>query len=333
MNLTTWIDVAIGLTLIYLGVSLFVTIINEYIAQMLNLRGRQLRAALNKLIDNDAIKQTLLKNPALEPFFTEQPKKKGFYIIFDELKRLLITFFPTNRLPSYVDPNILGRMLIGSLLSAGNTHNAVNQISATIDKLSTDSALTIQLQAIVRTSGSTIENFSTAISDWLDRSLTMMSESYKRNLQIISFGVGLAIAVTLNINTITLTQHLYRDKETRDATTSLAIQIAEQTNKASFEQCINLPRDKLMSDNACAPFKGLVDAIQTRNSTLGLLPIGWPEGVLKLLSATLTDWLGWFMTALAVSLGAPFWFDLLNKVVSVRHGIRKPEIEQPVKKT
>ena len=332
MNLTTWIDVAIGLTLIYLGVSLFVTIINEYIAQMLNLRGRQLRAALNKLIDNDAIKQTLLKNPALEPFFTERPKKKGFYVLFDELKRLLAIFFPINRLPSYVDPNILGRMLIGSLPSAGNTHNAASQISATIDKLP-DSSLKIQLQAIVRTSGSTIENFSTAISDWLDRSLTMMSESYKRNLQIISFGVGLAIAVILNINTITLTQHLYRDKETRDATTSLAIQIAEQTNKASFEQCINLPRDKFMSDNACAPFKGLVDAIQTRNSTLGLLPIGWPEGVLKLLSATLTDWLGWFMTALAVSLGAPFWFDLLNKVVSVRHGIRKPEIEQPVKKT
>lgn len=339
MNLTTWIDVAIGLTLIYLGVSLFVTIINEYIAQMLNLRGQQLRTALNTLIDDDMIKQKLVKSPALESFFKKQSKKKGFHEVLNVLKQLLFIFFPTNRLPSYVDPNILGRMLVGSLsassVNAGNltnTNNAVSQISATIDNLP-NSSIKTQLQAIIRTSGSTIENLSTAVSDWLDRSLTMMSESYKRNLQIISFGVGLTIAVILNINTITLTQHLYRDKETRDATTSLAIQIAEQTNKASFEQCINLPRDKFMSDNACAPFKGLIDAIQTRNSTLGLLPIGWPEGVLKLLSATLTDWLGWFMTALAVSLGAPFWFDLLNKVVSVRHGIRKPEIEQPAKKT
>ena len=55
MNLTTWIDVTIGLTLIYLGVSLFVTIINEYIAQMLNLRGKQLHTALKQLIDNETI--------------------------------------------------------------------------------------------------------------------------------------------------------------------------------------------------------------------------------------------------------------------------------------
>jgi len=27
---------------------------------------------------------------------------------------------------------------------------------------------------------------------------------------------------------------------------------------------------------------------------------------------------GWMITALALSLGAPFWFDLLNKVVQIR---------------
>jgi 3D (Asp-Asp-Asp) domain-containing protein len=41
MNLTIWIDVAIGLSVIFLGTSLFVTIINEYVAQALDLRGRR----------------------------------------------------------------------------------------------------------------------------------------------------------------------------------------------------------------------------------------------------------------------------------------------------
>ena len=33
----------------------------------------------------------------------------------------------------------------------------------------------------------------------------------------------------------------------------------------------------------------------------------------------------WVLTAFAVSLGASFWFDLLTKLVNVRHGMRKPE--------
>lgn len=35
--------------------------------------------------------------------------------------------------------------------------------------------------------------------------------------------------------------------------------------------------------------------------------------------------LGWIVTALAISLGAPFWFDILNKVVSIRSAGKSPE--------
>jgi hypothetical protein len=37
--------------------------------------------------------------------------------------------------------------------------------------------------------------------------------------------------------------------------------------------------------------------------------------------------LGWLITAFAVSLGAPFWFDLLNKFVNVRASGKAPEEE------
>jgi len=35
--------------------------------------------------------------------------------------------------------------------------------------------------------------------------------------------------------------------------------------------------------------------------------------------------LGWLLTAMAISLGAPFWFDILNKVVTVRASGKAPE--------
>jgi cell division septation protein DedD len=43
-------------------------------------------------------------------------------------------------------------------------------------------------------------------------------------------------------------------------------------------------------------------------------------------------WLGWLLTALAVSLGAPFWFDLLNKIIVVRSTV-KPHEKSPEEKT
>lgn len=308
MDLTTWLDVAIGLTLIYLGVSLFVTIINEYIAQKLNMRGRDLYDDLQQLIDDPDVKQALLHYPALKPFFNNQPQET----------------------PSYIDTKILGQLLIGSLANTTSTCSSIKQIKETIDKLP-DSALKMQLQTIARTVGDKTEDMVTAVSDWMDRSLTMMGGTYKRNLQIISFCIGLTLTVLFNINTIILTEHIYRDKELRSAVTAYAIQVSEQTTKETFDKCSKQP-ELFLEDPACKHLKGLTDALQGRNDSLGKLPIGWSNVTLSLdgtaieiILVTLQHIAGWLLTALAISLGAPFWFDLLNKAVSVRHGMRKPE--------
>jgi len=34
--------------------------------------------------------------------------------------------------------------------------------------------------------------------------------------------------------------------------------------------------------------------------------------------------IGWLITALALSLGAPFWFDLLNKLMNLRSSLTTP---------
>jgi len=43
-------------------------------------------------------------------------------------------------------------------------------------------------------------------------------------------------------------------------------------------------------------------------------------------------WLGWALTAFAVSLGAPFWFDMLNKLIVVRSTV-KPKEKSPDEKS
>jgi hypothetical protein len=54
------------------------------------------------------------------------------------------------------------------------------------------------------------------------------------------------------------------------------------------------------------------------------LPIGWPETGGWEWNSIWMHLLGWLLTAFAVSLGAPFWFDVLNKFMAARSAT-KPE--------
>jgi len=53
--------------------------------------------------------------------------------------------------------------------------------------------------------------------------------------------------------------------------------------------------------------------------------LGWGKDSLNL---TTGGWiqrvLGWLLTMIAVSLGAPFWFDMLNKIINIRNAGTKP---------
>jgi hypothetical protein len=308
MNLTTWLDVALGLTLIFLGVSLLVTAINEYVGQMMNLRGKELCKSLLGLVDDAAVRQKLAKNPALARFFGE------------------------GKALSYVDTNVLARMLLGSTDDTLPAASGVKELGASIDKLP-DSALKLQLQAIARTAGDKVDDLVTAVSAWADRSLTMLGEVYKKKMQRISLLIGFAVAVLFNIDTVGLTMHLYRDREAREATAALAVQLAEQTDREAFDLCMALPADQRRADPVCAPLAGLVESVRSRNASLGLLPLGWAGSMPGTTGGWAIRGVGWILTALAVSVGAPFWFDLLNRFVNIRHTMRKPEVKAAGERT
>src|SRR5207244_10742614 len=65
------------------------------------------------------------------------------------------------------------------------------------------------------------------------------------------------------------------------------------------------------------PIKDVVETISAVS-----LPIGWTEFPKR--DQWLTMTLGWLITAFAVSMGAPFWFDLLHNVVNVRASGKAP---------
>ena len=347
MDLTVWVDVALGITIVYLGTSLFVTIINEYIAQLFNLRGRNLFNSLTQLIADPDLRTKLRAIPMLRPYFQEAGHT------WEWLRGHSI---------SYIDTQVLAQMLLGLITPQSTTtppsdqptplqpppppnsstaavpepeqpaptttHVDPSQKSEVLQKLARaniDPTLKTQLEAVIHSASDSMESVTQAVSNWADRSLTMLGEHYKRNMQILSFIVSLFVAGILNIDTLALVDRLYTDKELRTTVAEFAIRVGEQERSGDIQACLAKSSAARKQDEKCKDLLGLVDAIQSKNKSLGQLPIGWP--------ATVTDYtpkpfqlVGWVLTALATSLGAPFWFDLLTKLVNVRHGMRRPEV-------
>lgn len=310
MTLNIWIDIALGLSTIYLGASLFVTIINEYVAQALDLRGRQLREAITRLIDDPGIKEAFALNPALQPYFD--------------------TSFSAGKLPSYIDPQALARLLLGVLYAGKTGGDALQRVTEAIEGLP-DSSIKKQLHGLIATAGGSMDELLKATSDWADKSLTVLGEAYKRHLRAISLLVGLAVAGLLNIDTAVLVSHLYQHKESRDALSAVSVQITEKTDKVAFDACLKMKTDEREKDPRCAELINLVEIVKNRKPLPEGIPIGWGDAPVtwKAIASHLP---GWLLTALALSLGAPFWFDLLNKVVNVRHGIANPGTKKDVDK-
>ncbi len=128
---------------------------------------------------------------------------------------------------------------------------------------------------------------------------------YKYRTQWVLFWIGLVLAIALNANTVRIAKQLSVDTTLRQSIVAAA-QSAKQPDSKSGK-----------------PIEEQIQQAQTQVSAIENLgiPLGWtpsPKIDLQVL-------LGWFLTAVAVSLGAPFWFDTLNKIMVVRSTVKPRE--------
>jgi hypothetical protein len=310
MNFTPLLDTAIGLALVYLGASLIVSLTNESIAGILGSRGKHLKGNLERLLKDSPFGAALTDNP-----------------VFQET---------TKRYRSYADPMALAQVIVGSLLKRGaraeKPADLITFIEEAIKK--EESSLKTTLVGLAHSAG-TMERFTRELSVWLDRSLTVMGEAYKRWAQVKSFIIGAVVAVLFNIDSLAVAERLYRDKELRDVMATAGEQYVQATSAEVQDRCTKMALEERKQAAECAPMQNLADALAKRADHFGRLPIGWNAAKpIESLSADARPGLhlrlaGWLLTALALMLGAPFWFDVLNRVVNVRSGMRRPEAEPP----
>lgn len=155
-----------------------------------------------------------------------------------------------------------------------------------------------------------------------DKSMERAAGVYKRNAKGVALLIGFSIAVVANADTFHIVSRLSKDS---------AIRTAIINNAGEIVQNSSLNDIKAQTDNALSEvglpigWSGInlqqqID-LPADKKELNLRSVTW-ENVS--ISKLLTMICGWLVTGLAIAMGAPFWFDLLGKVVNVRNTGKSP---------
>jgi hypothetical protein len=147
---------------------------------------------------------------------------------------------------------------------------------------------------------------------------------YKRNAKGVAFLIGLILAFAANADTFHIVNRLSKDTPLRYAITQNAGQITSSCSSSQGTQESTSQLDCIR---------------QEVNQTLDKisLPLGWSTVNLSQQEEEGKGWqlngfsfaplrriLGWMVSGFAISMGAPFWFELLGKIINVRNTGPKP---------
>ncbi|MFK8181790.1 MAG: hypothetical protein AB8B99_00350 [Phormidesmis sp.] len=189
-----------------------------------------------------------------------------------------------------------------------------------------------QITSRASAAGSEIQQLQREIEDWFDRGMDRASGVYRRNVKGVGILIGFAIAFLINADTLYMFQRLSTDPAIRSSILQTAeqMEIGRLNSVEEFSQALG-------TDNLSEQIENDLRSVGTAvEDTLAEypLPIGRTPSVMDAQARAQATWpipfipmrfVGWSITALALSMGASFWFDLLRKVTSVRSSGSKPE--------
>ncbi|MGR9116916.1 MAG: hypothetical protein ACU85E_14225, partial [Gammaproteobacteria bacterium] len=133
-------------------------------------------------------------------------------------------------------------------------------------------------------------------------------------------------------DTVDVTQALMVNSSLRAAIVQSADVYLHESNRTDDEQ---KPPRACSTDAECEKqaLQRLND-LKTQLADLGL-PVGWRgvEWSEMTAGAVISKIFGWLLTTLALTFGAPFWFDVLNKFMSFRSAIKPRPADETKKST
>lgn len=344
------LETIISLVLVILIFSVLVSCVQEGYVTLTKSRGKMLQLSINDVL-NDAFNKNFAYLFYQHPQIDLLKRKQGelpSYIDGATFARTLIDLIARESTETVYEESADKKTLLkkeqfkksaferssllqptGELLANGltitSTTNPLNVDQTTRFLLGADTLEHSDLKKLLLSfSGNnntlTTETLQQQIENWYNNYMDRVTGWYKRKIRKNIFFAAALVTIAFNLNFITLSKTLYADSKLRSTLVVMADSLAKESN----------PIESLKAKFKEQDEKGIdIDAIIGTE-----LPIGWDmdsvkekEGIQKVLAviknALIKDtWqtlFGWTLFILCLSLGAPFWFDILKKLVNVRN--------------
>jgi hypothetical protein len=322
MGVFPLLDLFLGLMFTYLLLALVCTTLMEWIAQWKNLRGTLLLEGTKRLLGDDhALVEEYFAHPLVRPLREKKKKEK-------------------DRIPSYVPGPVFAKALRDVLGARHARQEAITpvELQESLAALRASERATARAaaaappeEAQARAEGLDPLPNETTLAIWYDQAMERVSGTYKRNTRWYIIGLAFAVTIALNANTITLANTLWRNPTLRAYMVERAkvrleqgppLATVEYTEPENPEPTPPVAEASTLSPNQLLEEEqvmlGRLFGWVGEREAIGRLGVRWggPKrgaGVWFIISLV-----GWTITALAVSLGAPFWFDTLNRFMQLR---------------
>lgn len=326
------LEVAVGVIFIFILVSIVCTAVREGIETWLKTRSAYLEYGIRELLhdrDGRGLAAQIYNHPLIHGLYPGEyaPRvPKGFGL-----------FARGGDLPSYIPSRNFATALLdiaarGPVSAATSGPDVVRltaeNVRRNIRNIVNPAVQRVLLTAVDEAQGD-LDRARQSVEAWFDSGMDRVSGHYKRCSQKIIFGIALFVAVALNVNTLRIAEYLYEN----DAARTLVVARAEQAVADSAVLAMNYRQARGALDSLALPigWKGVRLGLPGTNTVVDTDGAG--AGITRVRHRSVWDWVfaplfGWLLTAAAATLGAPFWFDVLNKVMVIRSTV-KPHEKSP----
>jgi len=299
---STILDVVIGVIFVYLLLSILCTAANEWVAAVTRRRGEMLKKGIKQLLANQ---RTASENDA-EGFVREFYKHP-----------LIISMMHDANHPAYLSPRNFAAVVIDVMAPSKPEALVFEDLQAGANALP-DGQVKKSVLALIQRSNRDLEAAQGAIEGWFNDAMDRVSGWYKRRTQLWTIIIALVLTLIANADTIRIARQLWTDPVLRAAVVEEA-KVRAQKPRPTVS--VEYPDEDDPTNPTVTRNEGNQLSDKERD-LLGQL-LGW-HGPWK----DNLRWdtvLGWILTVLALSMGAPFWFDLLNKIMNVRYAGKSPD--------
>ncbi|MBS0016997.1 MAG: hypothetical protein KFF72_11705 [Arthrospira sp. SH-MAG29] len=327
MNIPALVNVAIGLFFIYLILSLFVSNLQELIASYLfDWRAQNLKASIQSIL-GDSMTEKIYDHPLIR-----------------SLQDYKIDRFNRAVGPSYIPDDTFALVLISVLMETAGRESkivalSVDDFQEAIASQSVAKILKPEHIGLMRSLANKaqincfekdfIKALETEVMAWFNQSMDRASGVFKRRVKLMILALGFGAAIIMNVDTINIANRLSLEPVIRQQV-SQDIQII-LSDSDSWQNYINCLSQNSLDKNDCETLVS-EDFLKIAQEKLWSLPLGWSSANLayqfggEISGLTIIRVIGgWLLTAIAISMGSSFWFDVLNRLIDVRNTGNKPD--------